>query len=162
MFGCDLISKTGSEPCLKLVKTLDFGLPVICISDPYFGRKGIHSWQKMCCELSVKGCSSQTNLHQPRSEIQRARWKEAIAFTGKGTHICRSVYIGQDPVPKGPAHQFYMVGPRNRLQFRNTVYIKLFFVFISLWPLRSILWCKGAVQNGLTVTVRAQSKTVHQ
>ena len=53
--------------------------------------------------------------------------------------------------------QQHMGGPRNRLHLRNMAlhFFSLLF-FGSLWPLRSILCCNGAVQNDPEVTVTAR------
>ena len=49
-------------------------------------------------------------------------------------------------------HQFYMVGPRNRLQLRNTGYLYCFSSARSLWPLRSIYSVTEGSNRAITVT----------
>ena len=57
---------------------------------------------------------------------------------------------------KGAIYRVYIGGPRNRLQLRETSYSKRFYCFRSLWPIQSMLWCNGVVQNDPPVTGRAR------
>ena len=45
-----------------------------------------NSWVRMPRKCRVKGCKSLTGLYKAKSENQRAIWKEAISFTGKGNN----------------------------------------------------------------------------
>ena len=60
--------------------------------------------------------------------------------------MCSKIQTSHNAI-KGTVHRFYKGGPRNPLQFGITVCFKCFKFFRSLWPLLSISWCNGAVQN---------------
>ena len=103
------------------------------------------------CSYFIPRCNDGINLDQ--IDIGTYMSQIVCPKTQK-PHICTIQTLcnsksGHIEVFKGKVPQYYMRGPRNRLQLRNTDYLMSLSFFWSLWPLRSIKWCHGSVQSTL-------------
>ena len=64
---------------------------------------------------------------------------------------------GKSGFLRGTDNRFYGGSARNLLQLRNTVHFQRSSFYTSLWPLRSIYGCNGAIKNGPVVTVNRKT-----